>query len=466
MGAMNEYANNNNIDFTSIGNEILYAVGAGSTVEDKMGSAFNFVPGTLKLTVGGKELASASVGNVVYFGDRADTLNAQNYRFKVAYDPAADAFLWTINENVSNFAPVQLSYTVKLVDPKTAAGTYTEPTNEYAKLTPRDSAENQGKELPFPVPKVSYTVNGSGGGGDRDYDYTLTYVSNGGTKYPSESYSRYTTVKIKKVPSREGYSFTGWYSDKDLKNKITEVYMNGNKTIYAGWEMTKTPDQLNGDDHFAYVIGYTDGTVRPLGNITRSETAAIFFRLLKDNVRDGNLTASNSFKDVTADQWCNQAISTMAKLGIIKGRAANRFDPNAPITRAEFAAICARFDTGMTTGENNFTDISGHWAEAEIKRAASLGWIMGHTDGTFSPDDYITRAEAMTMINRVLNRLPEEDSDLLSGMNTWPDNKSGAWYYLAVQEATNTHDFELKKDGKHETWTKLTADPDWTRYEK
>ena len=156
----------------------------------------------------------------------------------------------------------------------------------------------------------------------------------------------------------------------------------------------------------------------------------------------------------------------MAKLGIIKGRAADRFDPNAPITRAEFAAICARFDTGMTTGENNFTDISGHWAEAEIKRAASLGWIMGHTDGTFSPDDYITRAEAMTMINRVLNRLPEEDSDLLSGMNTWPDNKSGAWYYLAVQEATNTHDFELKKDGKHETWTKLTADPDWTRYEK
>ena len=162
--------------------------------------------------------------------------------------------------------------------------------------------------------------------------------------------------------------------------------------------------------------------------------------------------------------WCNTAISTMAKLGIVKGRSQEHFDPDAPITRAEFAAICARFDTSKRDGDSDFTDIAGHWAEAEIERAATLGWIMGYTDSTFRPENYITRAEAMTMINRVLNRLPESEDDLLDSMNVWPDNQPGAWYYLAVQEATNSHDFNRKGD-VHEHWTKLTADPDWTKYQ-
>ena len=225
-----------------------------------------------------------------------------------------------------------------------------------------------------------------------------------------------------------------------------------------------TPDLLNDSDHFAYVIGYMDGNVRPYGLISRAETTTIFFRLLKDSVRDGNLLTSNTYTDVPDDYWANTAISTMTGLGIVQGRSTTTFDPKAPITRAQFAAICARFDTGKSNGEQTFTDIKGHWAEKYIQRAAELGWIKGFEDGTFRPDTYITRAQAMTMINRVLNRIPEEESDLLPGMNVWPDCNPGDWFYLAVQEATNSHDFEHKA-GNYETWTKLMKNPDWTRYE-
>lgn len=225
-----------------------------------------------------------------------------------------------------------------------------------------------------------------------------------------------------------------------------------------------TPDLLNDSDHFAYVIGYMDGNVRPYGLISRAETTTIFFRLLKDSVRDGNLLTSNTYTDVPDDYWANTAISTMTGLGIVQGRSATTFDPKAPITRAQFAAICARFDTGKSNGTQSFTDIKGHWAEKYIERAAELGWIKGFEDGTFRPDTYITRAQAMTMINRVLNRIPEDESDLLPGMNVWPDCNPGDWFYLAVQEATNSHDFEHKA-GNYETWTKLMKNPDWTRYE-
>ena len=225
-----------------------------------------------------------------------------------------------------------------------------------------------------------------------------------------------------------------------------------------------TPDLLNDSDHFAYVIGYMDGNVRPYGLISRAETTTIFFRLLKDSVRDGNLLTSNTYTDVADDYWANTAISTMTGLGIVQGRSTTTFDPKAPITRAQFAAICARFDTGKTSGEQTFSDIQGHWAEKYIERAAELGWIKGFEDGSFRPDTYITRAQAMTMINRVLNRIPEDESDLLPGMNVWPDCNPGDWFYLAVQEATNSHDFEHKA-GNYEIWTELTKNPDWTRYE-
>ena len=294
--------------------------------------------------------------------------------------------------------------------------------------------------------------------------YTLHYESNGGTAYKDERYSSGTKVTLDKAPVRESYTFTGWYADKALTQKITTVTMNGDKTVYAGWKATGVPDMLNGDDHYAYVVGYSDGTVRPNANISRAEVATIFFRLLKEEVRDGNLTAENTFADVTDGQWHNKAISTMAKLGVIKGRNAEAFDPDAPITRAEFATICARFDKTQISTSSNFTDISGHWAEKYIERAATLGWIAGYSDGTFRPSNYITRAEAMTMINRVLCRMPQSADDLLNDMTVWPDNHPTDWHYLAVQEATNNHEFE-RKGAVNETWTKLTSAPDWTRYQ-
>ena len=294
--------------------------------------------------------------------------------------------------------------------------------------------------------------------------YTLHYESNGGTAYKDERYSSGTKVTLDKTPTRESYTFTGWYADQALTQKITTVTMNSNKTVYAGWEATGVPDKLNGDDHYAYVIGYLDGNVRPNANVSRAETATIFFRLLKSDIRDGNLIADNGFSDVSDGQWQNKAISTMAKLGIVKGRRADNFDPDASITRAEFAAICARFNTKPVENSGSFSDISGHWAENEIERAAAFGWISGYPDGTFRPDARITRAEAMTMINRVLCRMPQSKSDLLDSMVTWPDNKPSDWHYLAVQEATNSHDFDRKGE-VGESWTKLTSVPDWKRYQ-
>ena len=300
---------------------------------------------------------------------------------------------------------------------------------------------------------------GEGGGGTvvppSTTNYRLHYESNGGTTYKDEWYKRGTVVDLDKTPSHEGYSFTGWYSDEALTDKIDSVKMNRNKTVYAGWQESTVPPDLNGDDHDAYVFGYEDGSVRPMRNVTRAEVASIFFRLLKDEVRDDNLTTTSAFTDVSADDWYGTSVATMAKMGIVKGRTENTFDPNAPITRAEFAAIAARFDESDIDVTKTFDDIDGHWAKDAIERAASLGWIAGYEDGSFRPDNRITRAESVAMINRVLQRLPETEDDLLEGMTEWPDNQPGSWYYLAMQEATNGHEYEMKEDGVHEHWTAL-----------
>ncbi len=412
------------VNFNKIQNDILYAVSAGSTVEDQMGDAFDFVPGSLKLTVGGTELKSKANGNMTYFGDDVENLSENNCRFKVLYAPDTDAFVWTINENVSNFAPVQLTYTVKLTKPETAPGTYgTEDlkgekdvpadkalfTNKRAVLNAINSAGAQLKPLDFPKPSVSYTVkkssSGGGGGGGHHRKPTVT------------------------IPD-------------------------------------DVPTGLNGDDHYAYIVGYPNGNVEPNGNITRAEVATIFFRLLTEKVRTANSTQSNSLSDVTRGQWFNHAVSTLSSMGIVKGHNDGTFAPNAPITRAEFAAIAARFDDKNTDTSSKFTDIASHWAKNEIGIAANKGWINGYPDGTFRPNQYITRAEAMTLVNRVLNRLPENSSDLLDSMIKWPDNSdASAWYYLAVQEATNSHYYKTKEN-KFEKWTELRETRDWTELEK
>ncbi len=226
------------------------------------------------------------------------------------------------------------------------------------------------------------------------------------------------------------------------------------------------PTGLNGDDHYAYIVGYPDSTVRPQNGITRAEVATIFFRLLTDETRNANSTKTNSYSDVAAGAWYNHAVSTLSAMGIVKGDSHGKFNPNAPITRAEFAAIAARFDDKANTTAVDFSDIASHWAKDEISAAANNGWINGYTDGTFRPNNKITRAEAMTLVNRVLKRLPETAEDLNNDMIKWSDNSdTSAWYYLAVQEATNSHYYDLKEN-KHEKWSKLRETRDWTELEK
>lgn len=221
---------------------------------------------------------------------------------------------------------------------------------------------------------------------------------------------------------------------------------------------------LNNTDHFAYIVGYGNGEVQPQNSITRAEVAAIFFRLLEDGIRSENFTHQNDFSDVAADAWYCSSVSTLSRMGIIAGYPDGTFRPNAPITRAEFAAIATRFDNNGDKTPVSFTDIIGHWAEGEITVAANHGWVSGYGDDTFRPQNQITRAETMSLVNRVLKRLPETPADLLPDMITWTDNAdTSSWYYLPVQEATNSHYYEFKENSKHEKWTELRETRDWSK---
>ena len=332
--------------------------------------------------------------------------------------------------------------------------------------------------------------------------YTLTYDVTGDLPEGYTAPAKQTLVKgssytVADVPasvsgSKDGvngtFSFDGWKKD-DGTVLTGEQKLTADLTLHGVWTFTKkssggggggggrkptvtipddVPTGLNGDDHYAYIVGYPNGNVEPNGNITRAEVATIFFRLLTEEVRTANSTQSNSLSDVTRGQWFNHAVSTLSSMGIVKGHNDGTFAPNAPITRAEFAAIAARFDDKNTDTSSKFTDIASHWAKNEIGIAANKGWINGYPDGTFRPNQYITRAEAMTLVNRVLNRLPENSSDLLDSMIKWPDNSdASAWYYLAVQEATNSHAYSDKsKDDKYEKWTTIRDARDWTELEK
>ena len=224
---------------------------------------------------------------------------------------------------------------------------------------------------------------------------------------------------------------------------------------------------LNTTDHFAYIIGYPDGTVQPGGQITRAEVATIFFRLLTDDVRDANLKRINSYTDVASNAWYNTAVSTLSSMGIIAGYPDGTFRPNANITRAEFVAIAARFDPNGDKTAAAFSDILNHWAKDEISIAYNNSWVDGYPDGTFLPQRNISRAEAMTLVNRVLNCQPETEDDLLPNMTVWTDNANPkAWYYLAVQEATNSHYYEFKTNSQYEKWTELRETRDGSQLEK
>ena len=223
--------------------------------------------------------------------------------------------------------------------------------------------------------------------------------------------------------------------------------------------------ELDKTNHYAYIIGYPEGDVRPQNDISRDEVATIFFRMLTDDSRNEFWMITNPYTDVPADMWSNNAISTMSNAKILTGDPDGKFRPADSITRGEFAAIAARFSSKEYNGENMFTDIIGHWSEEYINRAAQEGWISGYPDGSFKPDQYITRAEAMTLVNNILNRHAKE-SGLLNDMLKWPDNVPGEWYYTAVQEATNSHYYDRDSDGYNETWTEIREPRDWVQLEK
>ena len=308
---------------------------------------------------------------------------------------------------------------------------------------------------------------------------TVTYKVDG-VEYAKDTYKCDADVAIRPVPTKEGYTFSGWKignaDAENFKMPAHDVVIEGTfaKNSSGGHHHRRptvtipddVPTGLNGDDHYAYIVGYPDKTVRPQNGITRAEVATIFFRLLTDETRDANSTKSNSYSDVAAGAWYNHAVSTLSAMGIVKGDSHGKFNPNAPITRAEFAAIAARFDDKANTTTADFSDIASHWAKNEISAASNNGWITGYPDGTFRPDNKITRAEAMTLVNRVLKRLPETEEDLHDDMIKWSDNSDvSQWFYLDVQEATNSHYYQTKEN-QFEKWTKLRETRDWTELEK
>ncbi|MDD6542759.1 MAG: S-layer homology domain-containing protein, partial [Clostridiales bacterium] len=291
------------------------------------------------------------------------------------------------------------------------------------------------------------------------YGTSIVIDPNGGTaKLSGTSFSTKQYFNIYRDytltdASRSGYTFYGW----DLTKSGSTYYFT------AMWSRYKSdvPYMLNGTDHYAYIKGYPNGSFKPTDTITRAEAATIFYRLLTDATRKAYATSYNTFKDVPATAWYNTAVSTMAKLGIVNGGADGYFRPNDPITRAEIAAMIARCDGAYYTGTSTvFSDTYGHWAAGYIDRAYELGWINGYGT-TYAPDRYISRAETVAVLNRVLNRAPQYTSDLTRNYTTFSDVATSAWYYLDVEEAANSHTYTRKSNADYETWTKLIADPSW-----
>lgn len=325
---------------------------------------------------------------------------------------------------------------------------------------------------------------------------TLSYEPNdaelGSVSSASETVDAVTgTAKGSTAQPKSGARFDGWYSTDGtlLSKELTFVPTKKDGAVWQGTTyyarfsakrspstpstpakpdetkptLAPIPEMLNGEDHYAYLLGYEDGTVRPNGSISRAEVATVLFRLLKDDVRMQNLTKDNAYSDVSDTAWYAAAVSTLSKMGVISGYPDGTFRPNAPITRAEFAAMIARFDETAKSADTPFTDISGHWAENAIGKAYGNGWVEGSSKTVFCPESNLTRAETATLLNRVLHRLPEKESDLLANQIVWPDNPETFWGYLAIQEATNSHEYERKADGVHETQTVKRENRDWSK---
>ena len=356
------------------------------------------------------------------------------------------------------------------IDPLSGtAGTLTAAAaKDYPGFTPGTVTQEKIKSDGTTTIKIQYTRN--------SYTLTINYVYRDGSKAAE---SHIETILYGKDYSVTSPKISSYTADKlvvsgtmPADNRTVTVTYTKNGGHHPRPKPTVEIEDddalgLNTTDHFAYIVGYGNGEVRPQNNIPRAEVATIFFRLLTDDVRDENLTKTNRYSDVTRADWYNTAVSTLSSMGIITGYPDGTFRPNAAITRAEFAAIAARFDNDGDKTAAKFSDIATHWAKDEISIAYNNGWITGYPDGTFGPQRDITRAETMTLVNRVLNRQPETEEDLLPNMTVWTDNANPkAWYYLAVQEATNSHYYKFKTNSKYEKWTELRETRDWTQLEK
>lgn len=424
------------VSFDTIRNEIVYLLGSGSCVVDEIGSGtdnkgnayhFDFVDdaANLALTVGGRtytvtkaEQVESGAVSTYWFGQPVENgQSGADYPFVLHYykdgttlrgERYDECFVWEFHAPVTQFQRVELTYTVRLADPQTAAGTYGAYdgtgesgasalfTNNSAVLYSVDSTGVSGQPERFRRPTVSYTVSGSSGGG-------------GGS------------------------------------------------------------GKLNTEEHYSYIIGYKDGLLRPYGEISRGEVAAIFFRMLTDKTRNEYWSQTNSFTDVAAEKWCNNAISTLFSIGIIDGYGDGAFRPDGPITRAAFTKMAVNFfDYHVKDYDGRFTDVEGDaWYAGYIQAAAELKLIEGFDDGTFRPDDYITRAQACAIINRTLGRVPDADRMSIRPLVTWPDCDEDAWYYADMMEATNSHDYQWITVGgeKTEKWTKKLPQRDWAALE-
>ena len=400
--------------FKNIKTDLVQLVATGSKVEDTIGSNFELVS-IDSLTVDGQPLTRAEkTGDTYTFGDTTKT-----DRFVVTYDDTTKMLTWNINETITKANTVQLKYTLKLTNPKSEAGT-----NGVNDLNGDGKEDTTGKG--YDPNKALYT-------NENAYLFPMDSTSNYGKKqeFPKPS----VAVDENAIPDY----------------------------LLPILSLNKATPKLNTRDHFAYVQGYPDGTVKPAGSITRAEVAAILFRLMDADSRSLYYSTASGFRDVDSTKWYNTYVATLNNAGVITDSRTGYFRPNDAITRAELAAMLAQF-AEKKSAAIYFSDISaGYWAANAIALTANLGWINGYPDGTFGPDKTVTRAELMAMVNRATGRAPESADALLPNMKTWKDNADTArWYYLDVQEATNSHTY---LGAPTETWTSLTATPDWSQYE-
>ena len=425
-----------------------------------------------------------------YKGDAADLIDGEGYEVETYTmnnsDPALKLEIVEVNgESYLKFATDSFSPFVLVYDSNDQAN----PTVEKTLSLVNGSAYNSGSvsvgdELTYTItvtntgnlPLSNVTVTDTFSGvGDLTYAPSTEYSVNGDTiTIPNLGVGKTVTISATYIVQRGD-------AGKDLTNAAA-VKLPGDETPTDEDEIETPVDpitpirppvdpdkpELNTEDHYAYIVGYPDGNVKPEGNITRAEVATIFFRLLTDESRDEFWSQTNPYSDVSEDDWYNNAVSTLTNAGIIDGYEDGTFKPNGNITRAEFATIAVRFFEATYEGENLFPDIDGHWAQDYINEAANAGIVDGYPDGTFGPQKLITRAEAMTMVNRTIDRHPHEDH-LLADMIVWPDNPETAWYYEQVQEATNSHEYTMNTDDEqnpYEIWTELLPVRDWAQLEK